>query len=44
MKNKYYETFASFENAVEQLFVNFNDNFEALKTLLSFKFGIIKAS
>ena len=44
MKNKYYETFASFENTVEQFFVNFNDNFEALKTLLSFKFRIIKAS
>ena len=44
MKNKYYESFAVFENTVEQFFINFNDNLEKLKTLLSFKFGIIKAN
>lgn len=43
MKNKYYESFAEFENAVEQFFINFNDNNGQLKSLLSFKFGIIKA-
>lgn len=43
MKNKYYESFAEFENTVEQFFVNFNDHIEPLKTLLSFKFGVIKA-
>ncbi len=43
MKNKYYESFAEFENAVEQFFINFNDNSDKLKSLLTFKFGIIKA-
>lgn len=43
MKNKYYENFAAFENTVELFFVNFNEHIEKLKTLLSFKFGIIKA-
>lgn len=43
MKNKYYESFAEFENTVERFFMYFNDNSEKLKTLLSFKFGIIKA-
>ncbi len=43
MKNKYYESFAEFENAVEQFFINFNDNSDQLKSLLTFKFGIIKA-
>lgn len=43
MKNKYYGSFAEFENAVEQFFINFNDNYDQLKSLLTFKFGIIKA-
>jgi len=43
VKNKYYESFAEFENAVEQFFINFNDNSDQLKSLLTFKFGIIKA-
>jgi transposase len=43
MKNKYYESFDEFENAVEQFFTNFNDNYDQLKSLLTFKFGIIKA-
>jgi transposase len=44
MKNKYYETFAEFESSVEQFFINFEQHFDDLKSLLSFKFGIIKAS
>lgn len=44
MKNKYYETFAEFENNVEQFFLNFEQHFDDLKSLLSFKFGIIKAN
>jgi len=43
MKNKYYENFAEFENAIVQFFINFSDNHNQLKILLSFKFGIIKA-
>lgn len=43
MKNKYYESFEEFENTVEQFFINFNDHLQTLKTLLTFKFGIIKA-
>lgn len=43
MKNKYYETFAEFETAVEQFFINFDQHLHELKSLLSFKFGIIKA-
>jgi DDE superfamily endonuclease len=44
MKNKYYETFSEFETCVEQFFINFGQYLGDLKTLLSFKFGIIKAS
>jgi len=44
MKNKYYETFAEFETCVEQFFINFDQHLGDLKSLLSFKFGIIKAS
>ena len=44
MKNRYYGTFAEFENYVEQFFINFEQHFDDLKSLLSFKFGIIKAS
>lgn len=43
MKNKYYETFLEFQTGVEQFFINFESHLEDLKTLLSFKFGIIKA-
>lgn len=44
MKNKYYETFEQFEKAVDQFFINFDDYTTELKSLLSFKFGIIKAT
>ena len=44
MKNKYYETFSEFETSVEQFFINFEQHFDDLKSLLSFKFGIIKAN
>ena len=44
MKNKYYETFSEFEISVEQFFINFEQHFDDLKSLLSFKFGIIKAN
>jgi len=44
IKNKYYETFSEFEISVEQFFMNFDQYLCDLKTLLSFKFGIIKAS
>jgi transposase len=44
MKNKYYCDYATFENAVESFFTKFEDRIEDLKSLLNFKFGIIKAS
>ena len=44
MKDKYYETFKEFENSVFQFFENFEKHYEELKTLLNFKFGIIKAN
>ena len=44
MKNKYYETFAEFETSVKQFFLNFDQHFEDLKSLLAFKFGIIKTN
>lgn len=44
MKNKYYETYTSFENAVETFFQTFNDRIGDMKSLLNFKFGIIKAN
>jgi transposase len=44
MKNKYYSTYSSFENAVETFFQTFNSRIKDMKTLLNFKFGIIKAS
>ncbi len=44
MKNKYYESFDEFEKTVEDFFKNFGEHQEKLKTLLSFKFGIIKAN
>ena len=43
-KNKYYDDYTKFENAVETFFKSFNSRIEDLKTLLNFKFGIIKAS
>jgi transposase len=44
MKNKYYSDYSTFENAVENFFAKFEDRIEDLKTLLNFKFGIIKAN
>ena len=44
MKNKYYADYSTFENAVETFFTQFESKKEALRTLLNFKFGIIKAN
>lgn len=44
MKNQYYDNYASFENAVEAFFKTFDNKIDDMKTLLNFKFGIIKAS
>jgi transposase len=44
MKNKYYDTYTSFENAVNTFFQTFNERINDMKSLLKFKFGIIKAS
>ena len=44
MKNKYYPDYSTFENAIETFFTQFENRKEALKTLLNFKFGIIKAN
>ena len=44
MKNKYYADYSTFENAVETFFIQFESKKEALKTLLNFNFGIIKAN
>jgi transposase len=44
MKNQYYDDYTKFENAVETFFKNFANRMEDIKTLLNFKFGIIKAS
>ena len=43
MKNKYYEDYASFEKDVDLFFQTFNDRITDMKSLLNFKFGIIKA-
>ncbi len=43
MKNKYYADYATFEQAVETFFTQFENRIEDLKSLLNFKFGIIKA-
>ena len=43
MKNKYYEDYKSFEDAVELFFTQFEDRRKDLSTLLNFKFGVIKA-
>ncbi len=44
MKNTYYENYERFEEAVVQFFKSFQSNLSDMKTLLNFKFGIIKAS
>jgi transposase len=44
MKNRYYDSYARFENAVDTFFQTFDDSITELKSLLNFKFGIIKAS
>ncbi len=44
MKNKYYQSYNEFEDVVFNFFKNFNSNKEELKSLLNFKFGIIKAN
>lgn len=44
MKNKYYSDYATFENAVETFFSQFQDRMKDIKSLLNFKFGIIKAN
>jgi transposase len=44
MKNKYYADYTTFEKAVETFFTQFDNRKEELKSLLNFKFGIIKAN
>lgn len=44
MKNKYYADYASFENAVDTFFQTFEQRRADMKSLLNFKFGIIKAN
>lgn len=44
MKNKYYESYKIFEQAVNDFFINHDSHKQELRTLLNFKFGIIKAS
>ena len=44
MKNRYYANYTDFENAVETFFNEFDKRKEDLKSLLRFKFGIIKAN
>jgi transposase len=44
MKNKYYPDYTSFENAIDTFFQTFNVREADMKSLLNFKFGIIKAS
>ncbi len=44
MKNKYYEDYASFENAIHTFFQSFNERIVDMKSLLNFKSGIIKES
>ena len=43
MKNKYYENYSLFEQAVESFFKDFENTKADLTSLLNFKFGIIKA-
>jgi transposase len=44
MKNKYYPDYSTFEKMVNHFFINFNDRLTDMKSLLNFKFGIIKAN
>ena len=44
MKNKYYAEYSLFENAVDTFFQTFNERITDIKSLLNFKFGIIKAN
>lgn len=44
IKNTYYENYERFEEAVDQFFKSFESQLSDIKTLLNFKFGIIKAS
>lgn len=44
MKNKYYADYNLFEKAVETFFQTFDNKIPDMKSLLNFKFGIIKAS
>jgi transposase len=44
MKNTYYENYERFEEAVDQFFKCFQSSLSDMKTLLNFKFGIIKAT
>lgn len=44
MKNKYYPDYTSFENTVNAFFKTFDERAEDMKSLLNFKFGIIKAT
>lgn len=44
IKNKYYADYSSFEKAVETFFQTFDESMTDMKSLLNFKFGIIKAS
>jgi transposase len=42
MKNKYYPDFTAFENEVDLFFKNFDERIPDMKSLLNFKFEIIK--
>ncbi len=42
MKNRYYGTFAEFENCVEQFFLNFDQYFDDLRSLLSLNSELLK--
>ncbi len=44
MKNKYYQSFEEFESKISNFFKEFDIHKDELKTLLNFKFGIIKAN
>jgi transposase len=44
MKNKYYSSFKEFEEIVYTFFEKFDNHLDELKTVLNFKFGIIKTS
>ena len=44
IKNKYYPSFQSFYQAIDNFFKNFSDYEKELRTLLTLKFQIIKAS